>query len=86
MAADRRELGGQPFDHRHRRVLVEVVDDDDLVRRVHVPSDRPDDRLDRLALLEHGHDDRQLGGRHPRASETSSVWRPISRHAGRNAR
>ena len=30
--ADGRQLGGEPLDDRHRRVLVEVVDDEDLVR------------------------------------------------------
>ena len=86
MAPDRGKLRGQSLDDRDRGVLVEVVDDDDLVGRVNFSDDRPDDRLDRFALVEDGHDDRQFRDRHPLASATSSVWRPIKRQAGRKAR
>ena len=48
--ADGRQLGRQPVEDRDRRVLVEVVDDQDLVRRADRRRQRPEDRFDRLAL------------------------------------
>ncbi len=44
-------------------ILVEVVDDQDLVRRRQTGIERPDDGLHGLALLEDGHDHRELGCR-----------------------
>ena len=72
-AADGRQLGGQALDDGHGRVLVEVVDDEDLVGRGDRAGHGAQDRLDRLAFLEDGHDDRQDGlVRHRRPASTSS--------------
>ena len=60
-AADRRQLRVEAVDDRDRRVFVEVVHDEDLVRRRDPGIQRAQDGLDRLPLLEHGDDDRELG-------------------------
>src|SRR6476660_1942312 len=58
-AADGRQLGGEPVDDRHGRILVKIVDDEDLVRLGDRRREHPEHRLDRLAFLEHRHHDRQ---------------------------
>ena len=70
--ADRRELGGQALDDRDRRVLVEVVDDEDLVRR---GDGRGHARRtgSTVALLEDGHHDRE---RRRSSGSLGQAWTP----------
>src|SRR5581483_4912186 len=59
-----RHLGLEALDHRHGRVLVHVVDDENLERPgVRVLDDSAQRRLGVLSLVVDGHDDRQSGRR-----------------------
>ena len=63
-SADRGQFGVQTVDDRDRRVLVEVVDDQDLVRRRDAGRQGAQDRRRRLALAVYRHHDGQLGCGH----------------------
>src|SRR6185369_8251514 len=83
-AAQVRDLGGKTVDDGDRRVLVEVVHDDELVGCPDAAGQGAQDGLDVLALVVDRQDDRELGsgavragpahhaGAHRRPAATSS--------------
>ena len=62
-AAQVRDLAGQAGDDRDRRVAIEVVDDDELVRRAHARRQRAEHRLDGFALVVDRQDHGKFGPR-----------------------
>ena len=62
-AAQVGDVAGQAGDHGHRRVAIEVVDDDELVRRANAGRQRAEHRLDGVAFVVDREDHGKFGPR-----------------------